>query len=265
MRKTKNYRQTRFSAEVMREAVGTFRSQLPTDVQKKKTSFSLSVDVDGASWDHDSENEFFADYRRSKGDAVFDERGGGYQIRIHTLSSTVMVEVAAPERDKIERVFEVFEKYSRASRLPDPPEPKQPKPTVFVGHGRSSLWRDLKDHLQDKHGFSVEAYEIGARAGHAIRDILEEMLEKSSFAVLVMTGEDETAAGELYPRQNVVHEAGLFQGRLGFSRAIVLLEEGTEEFSNIHGIEQIRFSRGNIKETYGEVLATLRREFGEET
>ena len=30
----------------------------------------------------------------------------------------------------------------------------------------------------------------------------------------------------------------------------------------IHGIQQIRFAKRNIKETFGEVLATLRREFG---
>ena len=76
-----------------------------------------------------------------------------------------------------------------------------------------------------------------------------------------MTGEDETSEGGLRARQNVIHEAGLFQGHLGFNRAIVLLEEGTEEFSNIQGIEQIRFGKKNIKETFGEVLATLRREF----
>lgn len=87
------------------------------------------------------------------------------------------------------------------------------------------------------------------------------MLAKSAFAFLVMTGEDEMVGGGTRARQNVVHEAGLFQGKLGFRRAIVLLEEGTEEFSNIHGIEQIRFSKGNIKETFGEVLATIRREF----
>ncbi len=73
------------------------------------------------------------------------------------------------------------------------------------------------------------------------------------------------AEGEMRARQNVIHEAGLFQGRLGFSRAIVLVEEGTETFSNIQGIEQIRFARSNIKETFGEVVATLRREFGETT
>jgi hypothetical protein len=48
---------------------------------------------------------------------------------------------------------------------------------------------------------------------------------------------------------------------LGFSRAIVLLEQGTEEFSNLHGIQQIRFAKGNVRETFGDVLAALRREF----
>jgi predicted nucleotide-binding protein len=74
-----------------------------------------------------------------------------------------------------------------------------------------------------------------------------------------MTGEDAMQSGDLHPRLNVVHEAGLFQGRLGFNRAIVLLEQGTTEFSNIHSIEQVRFA--NIKEVFGDVVATIRREF----
>jgi predicted nucleotide-binding protein len=139
----------------------------------------------------------------------------------------------------------------------EPPD----SPTIFIGHGGSQQWRDLKDHLHEKHAFRVTAYEIGARAGHAIRDILNDMLSQSSFAILVMTGEDQTPDGGKRARQNVVHEAGLFQGRLGFSRAIVLLEEGTEEFSNIHGVDQIRFDKKRIKETFGDVVATIRREF----
>jgi predicted nucleotide-binding protein len=90
------------------------------------------------------------------------------------------------------------------------------------------------------------------------------MLSKSSFAILVITGEDDTGAGKVRARQNVVHEAGLFQGKLGFQRAIVLLEEGVEEFSNMQGIEYIPFKKGAIKETFGDVLATLRREFSKE-
>ena len=87
------------------------------------------------------------------------------------------------------------------------------------------------------------------------------MLGKSSFAIIVMTAEDEDKDGKFHPRANVIHELGLFQGRLGFSKAIILLEDGTEEFSNIEGINQIRYSKNNIKETYGEVIASIKREF----
>jgi predicted nucleotide-binding protein len=59
---------------------------------------------------------------------------------------------------------------------------------------------------------------------------------------------------------NVVHEAGLFQGRLGFSRAIVMLEEGCEQFSNIEGLGQIRFPQGNISAVFEEVRRVLERE-----
>ena len=45
-----------------------------------------------------------------------------------------------------------------------------------------------------------------------------------------------------------MHEAGLFQGRLGFTRAIIMLEEGCEEFSNIEGLGQIRFEREGLVE-----------------
>ena len=59
---------------------------------------------------------------------------------------------------------------------------------------------------------------------------------------------------------NVVHEAGLFQGRLGFEKAIILLEQGCEEFSNIHGLGQIRFQRGFIKSAFEEIRRVLERE-----
>jgi len=121
----------------------------------------------------------------------------------------------------------------------------------------------LKDHLHDKHGFDVDHYEHGARAGLTIKEVLDDMLTSSSFALLVLTGEDEDVEGKLHARENVIHELGLFQGYLGWKRAIILLEEGVEEFSNIHGINQIRFQKGNIKETFGEVLATIKREFSQ--
>ena len=104
------------------------------------------------------------------------------------------------------------------------------------------------------------AYETGARAGHTIRDTLNDLAESASIAFLVFTAEDEQKDGEFHARQNVVHETGLFQGKLGFSRGVALLEIGVTPFSNLQGIEQIRFR--NIQETFGEVLAVIKREFG---
>lgn len=115
--------------------------------------------------------------------------------------------------------------------------------------------------MHDQHGLEVVAYEIGPRAGLSVKDVLDAMLNASSFALLVLTGEDQNVDGEWHARQNVIHELGLFQGRLGFTRAIALLEEGVQEFSNILGVNQIRFSKGNIRETFGDVVATVRREF----
>jgi predicted nucleotide-binding protein len=86
------------------------------------------------------------------------------------------------------------------------------------------------------------------------------MMNHAGIAFLVLTAEDETADGKEYARQNVVHEAGLFQGRLGFARAIILLEEGCEEFSNIHGLGQIRFPRGQINAAFEQVREVLERE-----
>lgn len=43
-------------------------------------------------------------------------------------------------------------------------------------------------------------------------------------------------------------------------KAIVLLEEGCEEFSNIEGIGQIRYPKGNIKAAFDEIRQVLHRE-----
>jgi predicted nucleotide-binding protein len=260
VQKEKEYENTRFSADVIREAFDVAR-ELASRLGAELNGSLLSVEHDDSSWDYDSIDEFFADFRKYGGYAHFQVWSTKLELKINSRPRNATISVKASTRADIERVFEVFEKNAIAAALPPEPTPATPEVVVFIGHGRSPAWRDLKDHLQDKHGFRVEAYETGARAGHSIRNILEDMTRKSSFAILVMTGEDEQADGSLRARQNVIHEAGLFQGRLGFSRSILLLEEGVEHFSNVEGIQYIPFARGNIKETFGELLATLRREF----
>jgi predicted nucleotide-binding protein len=86
------------------------------------------------------------------------------------------------------------------------------------------------------------------------------MLSSTGFAFLVTTAEDEHADGSHHARENVIHEIGLFQGAHGFERAIVLLEEGCVEFSNLAGITQIRFPRGDLMARSEEIRQVLERE-----
>ncbi len=86
------------------------------------------------------------------------------------------------------------------------------------------------------------------------------MLDAAAFAFLVFTAEDEMADGEVQARMNVVHEAGLFQGRLGFEKAIVLLEDGCKEFSNIEGLVQLRFPKNQLSSRFEDIRRVLERE-----
>lgn len=131
---------------------------------------------------------------------------------------------------------------------------------VFIGHGRSYMWRDLKDFVQDKLRLPYDEFNRVPVAGVTNITRLAQMLDQACIAFLVMTAEDEMMDGNKQARMNVIHEVGLFQGRLGFERAIVLLEEGCEEFSNINGLGQIRFPKGNISAVFQDIREVLERE-----
>lgn len=255
MTKTKYYYDTIFSSKVIKEAHECFLSKLQsTDEEPPQT---LSLDFNQETWDLDSIDEFFAQCDRSDSSHIDHILDGGRLIVDHRMNNSARIMVKLENRGDIESVFNKFEKYVDSSKIVSEEKPLK----IFIGHGQNNQWRDLKDHLQEEHGLEVFAYEIGPRAGLSVKEVLEKMLDDSSMAFLVLTGEDEHTDGKIHARENVIHELGLFQGRIGFTRAIALLERGVVEFSNILGLNQIRFSKGNIRETFGDVVATIRREF----
>jgi predicted nucleotide-binding protein len=142
------------------------------------------------------------------------------------------------------------------------PEPNSVtvKQKIFIGHGRSEYWRALKDFLHDRLGLEYEEFNRVSVAGINTQERLTEMLDECGFAFLVLAGEDIHEDGSLHPRENVIHESGLFQGRLGWRKAIILIEDGCQEFSNIVGLGQIRFSKGNIQTCFEEIRRVLERE-----
>ena len=134
------------------------------------------------------------------------------------------------------------------------------RPRVFIGHGRCLVWRELKDFLQDRLTLDWEEFNRESVAGVSTTHRLQSILNAVNFAFLVFTAEDEQPDGTSRARENVVHEAGLFQGKLGFERAIVLLEQGCATFSNIAGLTFIEFHKGKIGTCFEEVRRVLERE-----
>lgn len=118
----------------------------------------------------------------------------------------------------------------------------------------------MRDFIQERVHLPWDEFNRVPVAGTTNIARLSEMLDAAAIALIVMTAEDEQVDGKLRARMNVIHEAGLFQGRLGFSKAIVLLEEGCEEFSNISGLGQIRFPKGKISDAFEEIRRVLERE-----
>ncbi|WP_271539215.1 nucleotide-binding protein [Bradyrhizobium sp. CCBAU 45321] len=261
--KSRTYPASKFTPEVIAEGIGAFKQLFP---KAERRTHQVKVGLE--TWTFDDDSEFYSDYRKTNTRSArltyySLEKHHEFSLHFHQLWGTD-VSVSAKSRGDIESVFRAFDANAEACRMPeeDIESTLRERLEIFIGHGRSLQWRDVKEHLHDKHGFKVTAYETEPRAGLHIADILKDMEDKASFALLVMTAEDEDAGGKMHARENVIHEAGLFQGRLGMKRAIVLLEDGCGTFSNLAGVQYIPFSKGNIREAFGDILATIKREFG---
>jgi predicted nucleotide-binding protein len=131
---------------------------------------------------------------------------------------------------------------------------------TFIGHGHSPAWLELRIFLKDALGLAVSEFNAVSAAGIPTVNRLQDMLSTAAFAFIVMTGEDELRDGQKQARQNVVQELGLFQGRLGFGKAIALLEDGCTDFSNIHGLGVIKFQKDKIAGCFEEIRHVLERE-----
>ncbi|MFD6103120.1 TIR domain-containing protein [Nocardia salmonicida] len=188
---------------------------------------------------------------------------GGWQSAPHQDSIAHCMELRAPyvaAAELAELAESAVSHIARSKAIPPMASVPQLGTRVFIGHGRSPLWRELKDYVQDTLGLPVDEFNKVQMAGITTVARLTDILDNAAFAFLVMTAEDETADGKLTARANVIHEVGLFQGRLGFEKAIILLEEGCEDFSNVNGLTQLRFAAGRISAEFHSVQEVLKRE-----
>jgi predicted nucleotide-binding protein len=83
------------------------------------------------------------------------------------------------------------------------------------------------------------------------------MLNRARFAFAIMTPDDVMKDGTMRVRQNVVHEIGLCQARLGVRNTAILIANGTDRFTNVGGIVHLAFETGRIAEKSAELRGLL--------
>jgi predicted nucleotide-binding protein len=182
------------------------------------------------------------DIPKSSGTSDYDGRG---YIERGALEDVV--------RD-LEYVFEV-RSASQASLIGPPAAPRR----VFLSHGRANDWREVQTFIERDVGLSTLELAQEPNRGRTVLQKLAEESNRCSYAVVVMTGDDDTGHEQPRARENVIHEIGYFQARYGLNRVALLYEEGTSIPSNIHGLVYIPFPKGLVSATFG----TLHRELND--
>lgn len=135
MEKEKTYYAVHFTPEVLAAVFRQMRT-LNKDEGKAPLKFQLlQVEHDDAMWGHDSLEEFLADYRKYKGNALVTLVGESLRLLLSCRPSKARMMVQAPSRDEIESVFAILEVAEGQCRVQQVERPKEP-PVVFIGHGR---------------------------------------------------------------------------------------------------------------------------------
>lgn len=128
---------------------------------------------------------------------------------------------------------------------------------IFIGHSRSELWTKLKTFLEDELYVNTITYESEQKADDSITSVSEKQLSSVTFAILILTL-DEKKENKIGAIQKIIYEAGLFQGKIGFKKVLILQQQEVEEQPNLRSMEYIKFDKKNIEQSFDEISRVLR-------
>jgi len=125
---------------------------------------------------------------------------------------------------------------------------------IFISHGHNEVVRlKLEKFVRDRLKRQAVVLADEPDDGLTIIEKLERYGKPCSFALIVLTADDETVDEGRRARQNVIHELGFFHGALGRKRVLLLKQKGVELFSNISGLIYKEFGRDNVEEVYEQI------------
>lgn len=148
----------------------------------------------------------------------------------------------------------------RASRPRAEAVSKPGGPGIALGHGKSALWRSFHEQIVADFPIPCHGFQQVPLPGLGTMAAMLEVLPRARFAILMLTCEDAAAEGELAAALNVVRLAGLFQGRLGFSKVLLLMEDGATVLPGVNDLPRLVFPVGNPSAIWPEARAILENE-----
>lgn len=123
---------------------------------------------------------------------------------------------------------------------------------VFIVHGHDATnWKDLRHILTEPpyKGYGIEPVVIREQAGQSkpILQKFEDAAAESSYAICIFTPDDvvrvkKDGSQHEQARPNVIFETGWFVGRLGPSRVLLLVKNGTQLHSDFDGVSKVPFA-----------------------
>jgi hypothetical protein len=184
-------------------------------------------------------------------------------------SSTLQVELGASLGLSLARHTMRHRPFEGHSALPDvtrgflrsdgrPHRTSSPPAGVFIAHNDDAQWDVVHRFLEQECGVAVYSLSLDV-PGEELADQMRRYLSRCGFAVCVLSA-SSGAGADRHADHSVVHQAGILQGRYGFARVAMLVEEGCEMFSNVAGLIRFDFRAGHVETTFWQLERMLRRE-----
>jgi patatin-related protein len=133
---------------------------------------------------------------------------------------------------------------------------RKPKTRIFLGHDDDTLaavWRPLGAWLDGQPNLTVESCDLRA-TGRAAQRVRAAALSRCRFALFVVTGNDPEV-------HHLFHwNVGLFQGRLGMEKTIVVREEGCRAFNEANAGQVLAFAAPNVAGVNDDIRRALDRQ-----
>ena len=125
---------------------------------------------------------------------------------------------------------------------------------VTVGGGDD--WKVLRSHLMGSGWVAtpMEMEDVAEKGGPGIETPRLDGIELAIFVV----GDYESDESNVLATRSLLHFAGFLQGKLGYRRVLVLVEDRVDAFLRGTGVPEVSYTAGNIQDRFPQIAATLR-------